>query len=246
MKYKITPLVILFFPNRVAVFLLNLLGHNIHKTAYIGFSWISSHDIQMDAGSRIGHLNLIRIPVIRMGENASIRMFNRMKGSLTLMMDKRAAIGNSNSIYRGPYPITIGSSVLSLGTLAIITSKHHFDCTCSIFIGDYTTVSGFNTEFWTHGFYHAAQGSDRIRVDGSIHIENNVSIGSRCMIMPGIKVGAAINIGSNSCVSKSIFEPGMYVSQSLRYISNDIETIKSKLQKNTGYKIVDVYEKPVA
>ena len=64
--------------------------------------------------------------------------------------------------------------------------------------------------------------------------------------MAGVKVGSAINIGSNSSVSKSILEPGMYVSQSLRYISNDIETIKSKLQKNPGYKVVNVYEKPIA
>ncbi len=246
MKTKISAIITLIFPSFLAIRLLNLLGHKIHIKAKIGFSWIESPLIIMSENSCIGHLNIIKISSIQMKENASIRNFNRMRGPFNLKMEKRAAIGNNNSIYRAKFPITIGITELYLSELAIITSKHTFDCTCSIFIGDFTTISGFGTQFWTHGFYHENQGVGRIRIDGSIIIGNNVSIGSRCIVNPGVRVGNAINVGGNSCISKSILNPGMYVSQGLRYIPTDISKIKNRLQKNTKYTIVDVYEKSVA
>jgi len=147
MKAKITAIITLLFPSRLAIFILNLLGHDIDKTARIGFSYLQSHYITMAAGSKIGHFNLIRIPTIKMGESASIRSMNRMKGPFDLMMDKKAAIGNSNSIYRASFPLAIGYSKLQLDELAIITSKHTLDCTCSIEIGAFTTISGFSTQF---------------------------------------------------------------------------------------------------
>lgn len=246
MPPKINAIISFIFPSAIAIWLLNQLGHQIDRSAHIGFSWLQCQHIKMSENSKIGHFNLIRIPNIALGQQASIRSFNRMKGPLSLLMQKQAAIGNSNSIYRAESPIALGAATLTLGELAILTSKHSLDCTRSISIGDFTTISGFNTQFWTHGFYHADRGADRIRVDGAIKIGNNVSIGSRCMINPGVEVGDAINVGGNACLSKSIYEPGMYVAQPLRFIPNSISKIKSKLQKNDNYKIVKVYEKPVA
>lgn len=243
MKSIVTAMISLVFPSVIAVRLLRLLGHHIHADARIGFSWLQCNMIQMEANSRVGHFNLIRIPSIRLGKNASIRSLNRMKGPFSLWMEKRAAIGNSNSIYRGPRPITLGAAELRMGELAIITSKHALDCTRSITIGDFTTISGFDTQFWTHGFYHENEGAGRIRIDGAITIGKNVSIGSRCVINPGVTIGDAINVGGNACVSKSIFESGMYVSQALRFIPTDITKIKERLNKNHQYTIADVYEK---
>jgi acetyltransferase-like isoleucine patch superfamily enzyme len=246
MKAKISAIIALLLPSFIAVRLLNLLGHRIHPTAKIGFSWLQCQTIEMAKNSKVGHLNLIRIISLHMAEDASIRKMNRMKGPFRLKMDKQAAIGNSNSIYRGAYPITLGEAELRMGRLAIITSKHSLDCTRSISIGDYSTISGFGTQFWTHGFYHGNEGAHRIRIDGSIEIGNNVSIGSKCLINPAVKIGNAINVGGNSCVSKSLLEPGMYVSQVLRYIPYDISTIKSKLQQNKNYTVAHVYEKTTA
>lgn len=243
MKPYVTAVIALLLPNFLAIRLLNFLGHKISKKAYIGRSWIQCDEIIMDQHSRIGHYNLIRIDKLELGVQASIRSYNRMKGPFNLNMAREAAIGNSNNLYRGPFPISSGAAHLWLGRLAIITSKHQFDCTKSIRIGNYSTISGFGTQLWTHGFYHAEQGRKRIRIDGPICIGNNVSVGSRCLLNPGIEIGDAINVGGNACVSKSIHEAGMYVSQALRYIPNDIESIKSKLRKNHENKFVDVYEK---
>ncbi len=246
MQLKLYAIISFILPSALAIWLLNLLGHQIDRSAHIGFSWLQCKEIKMGKNSKIGHFNLIRISNISLGEQASIRRFNRMKGPLTLLMHKRAAIGNNNNVYRAESPIALGAASLTLGELAILTSKHTLDCTRSISIGDFTTISGFDTQFWTHGFYHEEWGPDRIRIDGSIKIGNNVSIGTRCVINPGVEVGNAINVGGNSCLSKSIYEPGMYVAQALRFIPNSISRIKEKLQKNDSYKIVKVYEKPVA
>lgn len=246
MKAKISAIISFFLPSFLAVRCLNLLGHQIHPSAKIGFSWLQCETIKMEENSKIGNFNLIRIISLHMGDTASIRSINRMKGPLRLRMDERAAIGNNNNVYRGPHPITLGEAELRMGFLAIITSKHSFDCTRTISIGDYSTISGFGTQFWTHGFYHANQGEHRIRIDGNIEIGNNVSVGSKCLINPAVKIGDAINVGGNACVSKSLLEPGMYVSQALRYIPYDISVIKTKLKQNKNYTIAHVYEKAIA
>jgi acetyltransferase-like isoleucine patch superfamily enzyme len=245
MKPYLSALISFTLPSKLAIPLLNLLGHKIHASARIGWSWLQCHSIEMGAATRIGHFNLIRIHELSMEEQASIRTFNRMKGPLKLIMGKEAAIGSQNSIYRAPYPITIGESVLKMGVLTIITSKHQFDCTRSIEIGDYTTISGFDSQFWTHGYYHADEGRERIRIDGSIIIENNVSIGSRCLFNPGVKIGACINVGGNSCVSKSLELPGMYVAQPLRYLNRSMKGIQAKLTKNAAFQVENVYEKTI-
>ncbi|MFK7808015.1 MAG: hypothetical protein AB8F74_09475 [Saprospiraceae bacterium] len=246
MKAIFSAIISFLFPSKVAIWFLNQLGHQVHPNAYIGFSFLKCHSITLGESVSIGHFNLIRIPILRMGEGASIRRFNRMKGPMYLLMDKKAAIGNNNSIYRGDFPITVGHAELTLGEAAIITTRHNFDLTKSIHIGAFSTISGFATQFWTHGFYHADEGMERIRIDGAIHIGKNVSVGSKSLINPGVSIGDKINIGAMVCVSKSLTEPGMYVSQGLRFIPNSMATIKSKLTKNEDYTVVNVYEKSLA
>ncbi len=243
MKPYLTAAISFFLPSYLAIRILRLLGHNVSNEAYIGFSWIQCEKLFLDKKASIGHFNLIRIDKIQIGKEGSIRSYNRLKGPFDLIMGEKAAIGNSNSIYRGPFPITCGSAAFTLGKLTIVTSKHQIDCTKSISIGDFSTISGFGTQIWTHGFYHADHGPYRIRIDGEIIIGKNVSIGSRCLLNPGIQIVDAINVGGNACVSKSLIAPGMYVSHALRHIPNDIKTIKRKLTRNQTNKYVEVYEK---
>jgi serine acetyltransferase len=44
-------------------------------------------------------------------------------------------------------------------------------------------------------------------------------------------VGNAIHIGTGSVISKDLKESGMYVGQALRFIDNNLDLIKSKLNK---------------
>ena len=133
---------------------------------------------------------------------------------------------------------------MELGILTKITANHFIDLTRSIKIGDYSIVAGVRSQFWTHGYLHDKTGPGRFRIDGEIIIGNNVYIGSNVVINAGVNIANAITIGSNSTVSKSLKQAGMYVNQGLRFIEKDYNKVKTKLSKIKYENLIeDVYEK---
>lgn len=181
---------------------------------------------------------------IQLKENAAIRNFNFFKGPFKIDLSEETNIGKQNTFLRGNHKVSFGNSILSVGKGTRITSANHFDLTKSITFGEFSQVAGINTQFWTHGYLHADEGKERIRIDGEINIGNNVYIGSRCLINPGVTVANAINIGGNSVVSKDLLKSGMYVNQKLRYLENNIEKARSKFNRVKEENLIDeVYEK---
>lgn len=246
MKSFLTAIISLLVPSKLAIPILNLLGHKIHPTAKIGMSFLRCEYIYMDRHSRIGHLNFIQIRKLLLREKAFIQSKNRIRGPINILMRKEAAIARDNSIFRGSPPICLGVATLKLDELGQIISKHHLDCTKSISIGKNSTIGGLGTQFWTHGFMHAPKGRRRIRVEGEIIIGDNVYVGSRCIFNPGVKVGNSISIGSNASIAKSLQEPGMYVSQALRHLHRNIEDVEARLEKQEQYTLeTAVYEKAI-
>ena len=245
MKRFLSFIICLLFPVRYTYWFLNLLGHKVNSKANIGFSIIWVTKLQMNQNSRIGHFNLIFVNKIEMDFGSYIGRLNFLKGSFSVLFKNDSAIGNNCIISRAPLGISYGNSQLSLGVLSKLTSGHKLDMMRSISIGDYSTIAGIRSQFWTHGYLHAPTGSDRIRIDGEINIGNNVYIGSSCVINAGIFVADSITIGSNSCVSKNLIKPGMYVAQPLRHIEKDFDETKNKLKRIDWDGLVEeAYEKP--
>ena len=218
-------------PSFLSVLLLRASGHKVGKKVKIGFSFIKAKQITLGDNVKIGHLNLILNTSIILNNDAYIGYLNVLKGPFSLELDIKAAIGNKNYITRSNLGITYGESDLILGELTKITTGHHIDLTQSISFGKFSILAGIRSQMWTHGYYHANTGKDRIRIDGQIQIGDNVYIGSGCIFNPGVKVANAIHIGGGSVVSKDLEKPGMYVGQGLRYIDNDLEKVKSKLKE---------------
>jgi acetyltransferase-like isoleucine patch superfamily enzyme len=105
-------------------------------------------------------------------------------------------------------------------------------------------LAGLGSQLWTHGYYHADKGLDRIRIDGNIEVGDNVYVGSSVIFNPGVVIGSRIHIGSGAVISKDLKDPGMYVNQSLRYIDNNLEKVKSRLRPVEGVELVEeVYRK---
>ena len=100
-------------------------------------------------------------------------------------------------------------------------------------------LAGAGSQVWTHGYFFAQEGIDRIRIDGEVKIGNNVNISSACVINSGVTIADAITVGSNVCVSKSLFEKGMYVSQELRYIAKDIDAVRKEYTRVDGHNLSD-------
>lgn len=244
MKKLVTGIVTFFLPSRLIRPLLRIMGHKIGKKVKIGFSFLYVRDIELEEKTNIGHFNLFIIDKIAFSNESSIGYLNILKGPFSVILKNRSALGNKNYISRAKKGVTYGKSVLSLGKLTKVTTGHHLDLTRSIIIGDNSIIAGINSQLWTHGYYHANKGPERIRIDGDIYIGNNVYVGTACIFNPGVKVLDGIHLGAGSVVSKNLEIPGMYVSQGLRHIENDIEKVKSKLNRVTECNMVEpVYKK---
>lgn len=241
---KTVGFLVFILPSYIGVLLLRSLGNKIGKNVKIGFSFITAKNIIIKNNVRIGHFNLILNQSINLHNRSNIGYLNILKGPFNLILKSDAAIGNKNYFTRGYKGITYGESTLSLGELTKITTEHHLDLTRSISFGKFSILAGVKSQIWTHGYYHADLGKDRIRIDGSIEIGDNVYIGSGCIFNPGVKISNAIHLGSGCVLSKNLEKKGMYVSQSLRHIDNSLEKVKEKLKKVNDFKLIEpVYNK---
>ena len=241
---KLATVFFALLPSKLAHLFLKMMGHQISWKSKIGISIIYVDSLKLEANSRIGHFNFIKINNVYLSENAMIKMLNFFKGPFDLKLFEDAIIGKQNRFQRGKSSVSYGVSELILGRGTGITSGNYLDLTQSILFGEHSQVAGIGTQFWTHGYMHANEGIERIRVDGEIVVGDNVYIGTRCVFNPGVKVVNAVNIGGNSVISKDLTEPGMYVNQSLRYIKTDIEKTKLKLTRVTGENLIEeVYTK---
>ncbi|SDS43360.1 acyltransferase [Winogradskyella sediminis] len=224
--------------------LLKSLGHKISFKSKIGINVWFVKTIELDDYASVGYFNFIKLDSLNMETDSFIKNFNLLKGPFTVKLGTKSGISNQNKIRRAASPVSYGTASLQLGYNSFVVSNHFLDLTKSIYIGNNSIIAGIRTQLWTHGYYHSNEGENRIRIDGEINIKDNVYVGSSCIFNPGIKVGSAIHIGAGSVISKDLVEQGMYVSQKLRHIENDLDKIKLKLNKVVDFEVVeDVYIK---
>lgn len=193
---RLCAVLLLIFPTWLVRRIVNGLGHSLQRGAKVGFSWVCVDRVELAATGRIGH-------------------FNRCAGSIRIALSAQAHIGHLNTIVRARF-IDGEPTSLTLGRTAKITSRHRLDLTCSISIGDFSTVAGTGSQLWTHGYVHAMEGVARYRIDGPIVIEDNVYIGTMSFISMGVRIARGVIVGGGSSVAKSLLEPGLYVSAGLR------------------------------
>lgn len=229
---KIVTFLVCLIPfNIVKIVLLKFFGHRVSFSSKIGLSFIFVPKINMGKGASIGSFNFIRCNGLQMGEKSKIKKLNVIKGSFLVKLGDFSGVSYLNKIGNSSdQEFDKNQVVFNLGINSFVVRSNFLDLTQSIKIGENSILAGKGTQLWTHGFYHADKGPERVRVDGSINIGNNVYVGSRCVFNPGVSVGDSIHIGAGSVISKNLDNPGMYVSQRLRHVENSLETIKSKLQ----------------
>lgn len=244
MGMKLIGILAFFLPTSVLRIVSRLWGWEIESGARIGFSYVSCLRLSLKRGARIGHFNYIDVEEIFFDESAYLLHLNYIRGGFSLVLDKFAGIGNQNRIYRGPMSIRGMLSTVRVGYYGKITSRHSVECLCDFKLGNYSIIAGSNTQIWTHGYYHYPKGLDRFRIDGSVTIGDNVYIGASCVISMGVHIADSISVGSHSSVARSLTEPGLYVSQPLRYIPTSPEGVLKRLTPlPEGMSIERAYEK---
>lgn len=230
--------------NFIKIFFLNIIGHSISYKSKIGVTFLHTNKIILKDYSKIGHFNFINAKSIKLDESSFIGKFNIINGPIDIVLNEKSGISKNNKIRRSKHPITYGDAFLKLGKNSFIVSNHFLDLTKSVEIGGNSILAGINSQIWTHGYYHSDSDTERIRIDGEVNIGDNVYVGSGCIFNPGVYVSNAIHIGSGSVISKDLKEPGMYVSQSLRFIDNNLDKVKLKTKKVEGYDLAEnVYTK---
>lgn len=220
---------------------LNWLGHRVSRDARIGFSIVRVGRLHMAAGARIGHFNWIDVRRAALRRGASIQSMNVVKRGLSLRLAEGASIGNRNAILRGWSPAPVQPALLRMGKLAKFTSGHYVEMCASLSLGDYSTVAGVGSQFWTHGYVHAETGPERWLVVGRIDIGDNVYIGSGSVVTCGVSIASAVTLGVCSSVVKSLTQPGLYASQPLRYFDRPPSARLAGLERVEGATAADAH-----
>lgn len=196
---------------------LRLLGHRVHRSARIQLSLVDVDHLFLGKHARIGRLNGIKARRLVMRDQASIGHLNWISGRLSILIGQNSGIGHKNHINSAVVPGSARRPQLRIGTWSKITSGHFVNVCETISLGNYTTIAGFGTQLWTHGFVHMETGLERYEIRGNIRMGNNVYVGSHCTFQPGVKISDTVSVGSHASVAKSLLEPGVYVPQELRF-----------------------------
>lgn len=214
------------------VFMPSFLSKYIFGGGKCGFSLILVDDLKMAKGAKIGHLNVIKCKSLVMGDMAKIGHLNTAKGYFNLVMHNKSIIMNCNRFTSLGKSQTYQVSHLLLRKGAKIVSRHFFDLTSSVEIGERSNFAGAYSQCWTHGFLYGIE--KHARLDGDIVVGNDCYIGASCILLAGITMGDNITMGAGTTCSKSIKEPGLYVSSSLHFIPFDADERIKSLGKPTA------------
>ena len=210
--------------------MLRWLGHCVSSKARIQISIVLVDHLYMQDGAQIGHFNLINIYRLIMRKNSRVGNFNIVRGQFSVSLGRASLIGNRNLLGGGRKGSALPVN-LRIGAVAGFTAQHYINLNASIYLGDYSTLAGAGSQIWTHGYVHMLSGPGREEVRGKVTIGNNVYIGSMSCIGPGITIVDGASIGAHSSVSTSLMEPGVYVSQKLRYVAKMPEVRLASLQR---------------
>jgi hypothetical protein len=215
--------------------MLNLLGHRVHSTARIGLSLVWTPRLVMGPHARIGHLNLIRCRSLWMSQRASIKLLNRITGPFSVRMGAGGFMGTCNAVIGGGAPQGVPVwPVLRIGPQAEFTTFITADCTENITLRRGVVLAGRGIQIWTHGFAHRQNFGGRELLRGPVKIGRNVYVGAMSCINLGVTIGDDVTIGSLTSVSKSLPEPGLYVSSPVRHIRSTADERLARMDARAG------------
>jgi acetyltransferase-like isoleucine patch superfamily enzyme len=160
---------------------LNLLGHDIHPTAYLGISLVRGvKKFELAEGSGIGNFNVIGgLDLVKMGRGARINYFNLIMSGVTLGDGE-----HREGVHR----------TLQMGPESRIISFHILDCSGGLLIGEDCWITGMRTTVLTHAFDPHEGG---IIVE-PVELKKGSVIATSCTLLPGTVVGEGALMAAGS------------------------------------------------
>ncbi|WP_018614252.1 acyltransferase [Segetibacter koreensis] len=166
-------------------------GYNIHPSAKIGFAWVFPHNLIMAANTRIDHFTVaIHLDKIEMEANSSIGRGNWITGfsAYTKSPHFKHQVGRK--------------AELLLKEAANIVKNHHFDCTNTIEIGRFSTISGYNSQLLTHSI----DLEENRQHSSPIFIGDYTFVGTNVVILGGASLPNYSVLGAKSLLNKAYTE----------------------------------------
>ncbi len=168
-----------------------LCGYKIAAGARIGLSLVAVDELEMEAGSFIGHLNVIKgVTRVKLGESSKIGSLNWVSG-----------IGERNDKHFSDEPGR--RSQLVMGRYASITGRHSLDCSNSVEIGEFTTIAGAGTQILTHAI-DVVEGRQR---SAPVRVGPYCFVGTACVLLKGSALPDHAVLGALSMLRKAETEP---------------------------------------
>jgi acetyltransferase-like isoleucine patch superfamily enzyme len=167
-------------PQVLKLSLYRLWGWQIGRDVRVGLSVIHAHSVVMAEGVRIGHGNIFKnLRVLDLGRNCYIRHLNQFFAQTDTL--------------EGPRALTMGEG-------AQIMSRHFFDLSGRVDVGDTAVVGGRDTQVWTHS--QRRVGSDREIISGGVVIGPGAYVGARATLVE-CEVSADSVVAAGAVVSGS-------------------------------------------
>jgi len=179
-----------FLPWPLRRWLLNsLCGYSIDRRARIGVSLLGCSSVQMEAGSRVGHFNVIKGARLVMGEEARLGDFNWIS-ALPLRHPRHFR----EEVERDPAFI--------VERHAAVTSRHFVDCSNTVTIGEFATVAGARSQILTHAidFKRNRQASAPVRIG------RYCFVGTACVVLKGSRLPDYSILAASSCLNRGFEE----------------------------------------
>jgi acetyltransferase-like isoleucine patch superfamily enzyme len=192
MRIKLFPLFLMFLPNSLKIFFLNLNPrHQVHPTAKIGlFTYLDATSIHLGEHTIIGHFNFCRnLEKFHIGSECSIGNSNFFKA-----LPLNSSMHFSREEDRDPS--------FYMGNASMVGKSNYFDCCNSIRIGDFSGVHGFRSSFFTHG----VDMKENIQKSAPLSIGNYCRIATSCIFVKGSRLPNYSVVGANSTVHKALDE----------------------------------------
>ncbi len=163
-------------------------GYKIDSKAKIGLSWIFPDSLIMEEGSYIGNFNVaINLNHIYMARSAKINRGNWITGYPLGTKSKHF----NHQKERLPS--------LHIGKFSSVTKNHHFDCTNSIIIEDFSTIAGYSSQFLTHSI-----DVENNRQDSKpIYIGKYTFVSTNVVVLGGAILPSYSILGAKALLNKS-------------------------------------------
>jgi serine acetyltransferase len=167
----------------------HFLGWDVHPTAQIGPTVIAAQRVTIGAGARIGSFNLIKgLEELSLGVDSQIGFFNWISGAPL-----------SSGLFPGSpkrHP------ALRMADGAAVTARHLIDCSDTVTIGEFATISGWRTSIFTHSVNLV---SNRQKAT-PVRIGERAAVLTNCLLLSGTRVPARTIISAGSVVNTVLTE----------------------------------------